>query len=396
MRPACSPSSSTDSRSSAASPSTVPSSAAATSSPSRPRTSSSRAIASTDCASASTTSRASPFSSTLIALADQRAQLVLEPARLDRAVDAALLRRVRLPPPATRAQVFTCLRRPRARRAADRGVALVVERVVRKVVLAHVLPDVFLRPFRERVQLHDRAVVMVDLDLADVAARRPLVAPQAGDPRVESREVSLQRQHLSHLAAEQPILDALVEEVRPVLSDHCVHGLRGRREEIELQPRVAVTHLLDQLEGLTRQTPRVDAEHADRGIDRVRHVQEHCSIRLERGRDRERRREPLDRPLEHDLRLFALELDGELPRLEIVQQLDTHAFSFAFAGSRPARRPSWSSVSRSQNIRNVSPSPRASTQPPTSPTTASSSSSVGTRLKAARAIAAGRSRLPRK
>src|SRR6476646_15356 len=230
MRPACKPSSSTDSRSSAASPSTVPSSAAATSSPSRPRTSSSRAIASTDCASASTTSRASPFSSTLIALADQRAQLVLEPARLDRAVDAALLRRVRLPPPATCAQVLAGLRRPRARRAADRREALRIQRVDRQLVVADVVPDLVLRPLGERIQLHDRAVVVVDLDLADVAARRPLIATKPRDPCVETAEVALQRQDLPHLAAEETVLDAPVEEVRAVLGDHRADRGGVRRE----------------------------------------------------------------------------------------------------------------------------------------------------------------------
>src|SRR3954467_2524556 len=171
MRPVCSPSSSTDSSSSAESPSIVPSSTAATSSPRRARIVSSRAIDCTVCASASATSRASPFSATgsLIVAADQRAQLVLEAAGLDRAVDAALLRRIRLPPPAARPQVLARLGRSGARRAADGRGALVVQRVVRQVVLAHVVPDLLLRPLGERIQLHDRAVVVVDLDLADVA-----------------------------------------------------------------------------------------------------------------------------------------------------------------------------------------------------------------------------------
>src|SRR5437660_4308020 len=224
MRPVCSPSSSTDSSSSAESPSTPPSSTAATSSARRKRIVSSRASDCTVCASASATSRASPFSATaasvIVVLAEQGAQLVLEPARLDRAVDTALLRCVRLPPPAPGAQVLALLRRPRARRAADRGVTLVVERVVRKLVLAHVVPHLVLRPLGERVQLHDRAVVVVDLDLADVAAGRPLVATQAGDPRVEPGEMLLQRQHLAHLAAEEPVLDGVVEEVRAVLLHH--------------------------------------------------------------------------------------------------------------------------------------------------------------------------------
>src|SRR2546421_2853877 len=177
MRPVCRPSSSTDSSSSAESPSTPPSSTAETSSASFERIVSSRARDCTVCASASATSRASPLSATssVIVLADQRTQFVLKPAGLDRAVDPALLRRVRLPPPAAGAQVLALLRRSRARGAADRRVALVVERVVRKVVLTHVVPYLVLGPFGERVQLDDRAVVVVDLDLADVAARRPLV-----------------------------------------------------------------------------------------------------------------------------------------------------------------------------------------------------------------------------
>src|SRR5205807_6520984 len=53
-------------------------------------------------------------------LAEDRAQLVLEAAVLDRAVHAALLGRVRLPPPATGAIVLAIRDRPRARPAADR------------------------------------------------------------------------------------------------------------------------------------------------------------------------------------------------------------------------------------------------------------------------------------
>ena len=75
-------------------------------------------------------------------------------------------------------------------------------------MLADVVPDLVFGPLGKRVELDDRAVVVVDLDLADVAARRPLVAAQPGDPGVEPGQVALQRQHLAHLAAEQPVLDA--------------------------------------------------------------------------------------------------------------------------------------------------------------------------------------------
>src|SRR6478672_4383667 len=181
MRPVCRPSSSTDSSSSAGSSPISPSSTAATSSARRCFISSSLACARTACTSASTTSRASPWRPSSV-IADQRPQLVLEAARLDRAVDPALLRSVRLPPPAARAKILALLGRARARPAADRRLALVVERVVGQLVLAHVIPHLVLRPLRQRVELDDRAVIVVDLDLADVAARRPLVAPEARDP----------------------------------------------------------------------------------------------------------------------------------------------------------------------------------------------------------------------
>src|SRR6476660_2191757 len=179
-------------------------------------------MARTACVSASATSCASPRSATalVIVISDQRVQLVLEPAGLDRAVNAALLGRVRLPPPAPVAARLARPDRAGAGRAADRGVPALVERMRGHAVRARVLPDLVLRPLGERVQLHDRAVVVVDLDLADVAARRPLIATKPRDPCVETAEVALQRQDLPHLAAEETVLDAPVEEVRAVLGDH--------------------------------------------------------------------------------------------------------------------------------------------------------------------------------
>src|SRR5918996_82447 len=147
-------------------------------------------------------------------LAEDRLQLVLEPAVLDRAVHAALLRRIRLPPPAAGAVVLAGRDRAGARCAADGGVPLRIERVDGHVVVAQVLPDLALRPLGERVELDDRAVVVVDLDLANVRARRPLVATETGDPGVERGEVPRQRLDLADVAAEQAVRDRLAEEVR--------------------------------------------------------------------------------------------------------------------------------------------------------------------------------------
>src|SRR5213076_2232896 len=98
--------------------------------------------------------------SMLCVLAQDRVQLVLEAAVLDRAVHAALLGCIRLPPPAAGAVVLAGLDGTRAGGAADRRVALRVEPVYRRFVLAEVGSDLALRPLRERVELDDRAVVV--------------------------------------------------------------------------------------------------------------------------------------------------------------------------------------------------------------------------------------------
>src|SRR3954447_13523963 len=82
--------------------------------------------------------------------------------------------------------------RRRARRAPDRVVALVVQRVVRQVALADPPPHVLLGPLDERVVLPDPALV-VELDGLRVRPRRRLLAPDPGDPGVRAGQRALER-----------------------------------------------------------------------------------------------------------------------------------------------------------------------------------------------------------
>src|SRR5690606_32655411 len=95
--------------------------------------------------------------------------------------------------PAAGALRLTGRHRARARPAADRGVAAVEQLVVRDGVGEDVLPGVVSRPARERVHLHQRAavLVLVQLEDADVGAGRGLIPAQAGDPAVELGERAL-------------------------------------------------------------------------------------------------------------------------------------------------------------------------------------------------------------
>src|SRR5579864_1647401 len=250
----------------------------------------------------------------------------------------------------------------------------------RDLVLAQITPHLTPRPLGERVELHDGAVVVVDLDLPDVRARRPLVAAQAGDPRLEPVELQRQRLHLAHVAAEETVLDRVEEEVGAPALDEPANVLGIRLEQLEVEPRIALAQRLGERKRLLRQASGVDREHAHGGVDRIGHVDQHRAVDLERRRDGDALAELVERPLEQRVRLLALEADGELARVELVEE-NGHAATRFRAGSRPARAPRSSSPSRRWKSVNVSPSLRVSSQPRTRPSTADSSRSLGTRRK---------------
>ena len=90
----------------------------------------------------------------------------------------------------------------RARLAADAGVAELVERQQRDVVVLGVRPDVARRPAGERRDARDRLLRQPErLDFLQVRARRRLVAAQRRVPRVVARERREQRLHLVPRAA---------------------------------------------------------------------------------------------------------------------------------------------------------------------------------------------------
>src|SRR4051794_41073126 len=87
-----------------------------------------------------------------------------------------------------------------ARRAADRLVAAVVQLVVGQVALVDAPEEILLGPVDQRVVLPDPAA-LVELDVLGVGARRPLLAADAGDPRVGAVERALERCDLGPAAA---------------------------------------------------------------------------------------------------------------------------------------------------------------------------------------------------
>src|SRR5258705_13911525 len=85
----------------------------------------------------------------------------------------------------SRASVFPDLNRRGAGHAAQRWVALIVERVVGNIMLHDVFPNIFRRPTRERVDLN-QTKLRISLDDPCSRARRRLIAPDPRYPGTQS------------------------------------------------------------------------------------------------------------------------------------------------------------------------------------------------------------------
>src|SRR5208283_3829836 len=130
-----------------------------------------------------------------------------------REVDAAFLLRVLFPPPAAGAFVLAFTDGPRARRAADAGVALRVQRMHRNLVLNRVGFHLLRAPIRDRRQLEPAGVLR---HLWHRRARPALPPPQTGRPSVELAKLALERADLAYIAAQLPQLGAVAKQVEPM------------------------------------------------------------------------------------------------------------------------------------------------------------------------------------
>src|SRR6185437_5422471 len=105
------------------------------------------------------------------------------------------------PPPAPRALIFPGLDRARARRAADARETAVMQFIVRHLVRGDVVPDLFARPVRQRIELDDTVMLLVDFDFAHIGTGYPLLAANPGHPGIQTGEGPFERLHLADAAA---------------------------------------------------------------------------------------------------------------------------------------------------------------------------------------------------
>src|SRR5690242_13360735 len=127
-----------------------------------------------------------------------------------REMDAALPRPALFPPPTAGALALARLNCASTRRAADTGESASVERMHRNAVGSRVFLHLGAGPIRQRIQLQASAGV---LDLANVGARLGLLPPQSGRPRLERRQLALERLYFANLAAHLARGHAAVEKI---------------------------------------------------------------------------------------------------------------------------------------------------------------------------------------
>src|SRR5579875_1588402 len=249
---------------------------------------------------------------------ENRLCLVLESACLDRAVHAALLRGVLLPPPSAGARILARTDRTRAGRTANAPVSPVIEWMVRDVMLPNVGEDLLFHPVSQGIDLNDAAVIMVELDLADIRSGCPLIAAEAGNPRIEIRQHPAERFDLADLAAGQAILHRFVEEIHAVLANKRLQELGIRGIDLDLDA-VVLADAVDHLVGLGGQPPGIDREDAHLRIDPPGHIQDGHAVHLKARADGDPRAKGLQRPANDLLRFLVVVQHRELSRLVLVQ-----------------------------------------------------------------------------
>jgi hypothetical protein len=90
--------------------------------------------------------------------------------------------------------------------------------VVWDAVGSDIRPDIFARPFQQRIELEQPIGIIPRLNLQILPLRR-LLSPEPGHPALLPRKRSLERQYLANLAALQPLGNTTVKAIRSILLD---------------------------------------------------------------------------------------------------------------------------------------------------------------------------------
>src|SRR5262249_28129510 len=148
------------------------------------------------------------------------------------------------------------LDRPGAGRATDAGIAFVVQRVVRQLARADVLPHLLFAPVEERTDFV-KPVPVVPLEGLALRARGRLLPPHARHPGPITRDGAFERLDLAHAAAGHARLEAVIKTIDALRRNQRFH-LSGFGIDEADAFLVTQLQLLEQIISLRVQPPRID------------------------------------------------------------------------------------------------------------------------------------------
>ena len=209
-------------------------------------------------------------------------------------MEQAFLVGVAFPPPTPGPFLLPGLGRAGARRAPDRQVAAVIQRVLADAVIPEVVPHLVTTPSGERHDFGHAIVPRIAGNHRRGGACRRLISAQARDPGVVVAQRPRQGIHLADGAALIAQRYRLPKEHVAVFGCHRLDflGLRGENA----QPyRELPADVLDVVVRLLVEPSGVEGEHFGLGHDPAGKIDEHHRLRLE-ARDQSDAAEPPVRP----------------------------------------------------------------------------------------------------
>jgi len=167
-----------------------------------------------------------------------------------------------LPPPSSGALGFSGSYGARARCAADRSEAAVVQNMIGNVVLADERNHLFTRPIEQWVDF-DQPVARRDDRKGGGDTLIGLIGTQAGDPRDSARERPPEWFDLAHGAARVSRFDRGIKSIDTLMPHQRFEpgaiGISG-----DNAPAVSVFGLPPEIEGLRKQPAGIEGHHVDR------------------------------------------------------------------------------------------------------------------------------------
>ena len=140
-----------------------------------------------------------------------------------------------------------------------------MQRVVRQLVGADVVPDIVMGPLKDGADLR-QAIGGIEIHRLRLGARCRLLMAHAGYPGTSALHGTTEHLDLAHMAAGEPVLHAVVEPVDAVLRHQGFKSHRIRIVDADA-PAVAPLQPLDEVDGLLGQPTGVEGEDLD-----LRHV----------------------------------------------------------------------------------------------------------------------------